>query len=930
MLGDQADQHHQSDLAVDVERGAGELQRQQRAGGGERHGEHDDEGRNEAFELRRQHQVNDDQRQREGDGERLPGFAEFARLAVERGARGFRQRFLGGPIHEGERLAQRVAGRDVGRDDGGALAVEVVELLRRDGFGNGDQVGQRRQAAALAAHVQRGQVLRGGARGGVELHHHVVLLACLLEAGDFAPAEQGFQGAPDGVDADPHLRRLVAVDVDLELRLVELEVGVGVDQPRVFAHLGHQGFHGLVQLGIARRLHHELQRRIAEALAERGRVDREGEHARHAHEHLRAEACGDRLLAAAAFLPRFQRHERQRAVDRVGAFQPRRHHDERRIHFGHALVDAFELARILVGVLQGGAFRRQHEADEEAAVLGRRQFGFERFQEAEGGRRRQHEHQRNDQRMLDHARQAAGVGVVQSVQHALAEIEPGVMAGLMVQDLARQHRRQRQRDEAGHQHRRRHRHREFGEQLAGITLGKRQRREHRDQRERHRHHRETDFLGALDRRLERRHAFLDVAVDVFQHDDGIVHHQADRQHQPEQGQHVDGEAHGVEEDEGADQRHRDGDEGDQGGAPVAQEQEDHPHDQHHGFEHGGVHGVDRFLDEDRAVEADLELHACRQGGLQARQLGLHRARDCQRVGGRLLDDAEAHRGAAVDAHDVALVFGADLGAADVGQPHQDAAAVADDDLFELRRGAQVGFGQHGKLARLAFDAAGRQLGVLAAQRGLHVLHRHPKRRHAVGIEPYPHGIAALAADDDRGDAGQGLQLVGHHAVGVVGDFQRRLAVARESQPDDGLGVGFDLGHHRVFRLAGQLAAHPRHAVAGVVGCGFGVARLDELHRDLADFLAAHRFDGADALDAGQRILQRLGDLALHHLGGGAGIDRAHRYHRRVDIGVFAHRQAVEGDQADQDDEQAHHGGQHRAADGNIGEDHGSVFAVCLN
>lgn len=55
-------------------------------GGGERHGEQDDEGGNEAFELRRQHQINHDQRQRENDRQRLPGFAEFTRLAVQRGA----------------------------------------------------------------------------------------------------------------------------------------------------------------------------------------------------------------------------------------------------------------------------------------------------------------------------------------------------------------------------------------------------------------------------------------------------------------------------------------------------------------------------------------------------------------------------------------------------------------------------------------------------------------------------------------------------------------------------------------------------------------------------------------------------------------------------------------------------------------------------
>jgi hypothetical protein len=146
-----------------------------------------------------------------------------------------------------------------------------------------------------------------------------------------------------------------------------------------------------VEFGVARRLHHELQRRIAEALSERRRVDREREHARHAHEHLRAEAGGDVHLAAAAFFPGLQHHERQRGVDRVRAFQAGGDDDEGGADFRHALIDAFELARVLVGVLQGGALRGQHEADEEAAILGRRQFRFQRLEEREGGDRDQHE-----------------------------------------------------------------------------------------------------------------------------------------------------------------------------------------------------------------------------------------------------------------------------------------------------------------------------------------------------------------------------------------------------------------------------------------------------------------------------------------------------------------------------------------------------------
>ena len=61
------------------------------------------------------------------------------------------------------------------------------------------------------------------------------------------------------------------------------------------------------------------------------------------------------------------------------------------------------------------------------------------------------------------------------------------------------------------------------------------------------------------------------AHDVLQHDDGVVHHQAGREHQRQQGQDVDREADEVDRRERADQRHRDGHRRDQRGAPVAQE-----------------------------------------------------------------------------------------------------------------------------------------------------------------------------------------------------------------------------------------------------------------------------------------------------------------------------------------------------------------------
>ena len=134
-------------------------------------------------------------------------------------------------------------------------------------------------------------------------------------------------------------------------------------------------------------------------------------------------------------------------------------------------------------------------------------------------------------------------------------------------------------------------------------------------------------------------------------------------------------------------------------------------------------------------------------------------------------------------------------------------------------------------------------------------------RQAVGgepraVEPDAHRVAALAEDPHVGDAREVLQPVLDEAVGEVGDVHRRVAVGREGEVEDRLGVGLDLGDDRLLDLVGQPAAHPGDAVAHVVGGGVGVAVEPEARGDLAPLRPADRAHVVDALDAGERTPRR--------------------------------------------------------------------------
>ena len=59
-----------------------------------------------------------------------------------------------------------------------------------------------------------------------------------------------------------------------------------------------------------------------------------------------------------------------------------------------------------------------------------------------------------------------------------------------------------------------------------ISPMNRQRNQHRDQRNRQRNDGEPDLPRAFQRGIERRVAFLQKAIDVLDHDNGVVHHEA--------------------------------------------------------------------------------------------------------------------------------------------------------------------------------------------------------------------------------------------------------------------------------------------------------------------------------------------------------------------------------------------------------------------
>ena len=166
-----------------------------------------------------------------------------------------------------------------------------------------------------------------------------------------------------------------------------------------------------------------------------------------------------------------------------------------------------------------------------------------------------------------------------------------------------------------------------------------------------------DLARAQQRRLHARHAGLDVAGDVLQHDDGVVDDEAGRDGQRHQREVVEAEAQQVHHAERAEQRHRHRDAGISVGAAVAQEHE------HHQRPPGAIAITSvrsTSCSEARmvvgAVDRDGDVDVGRERGLQLRQQRLHPVDGVDDVGAGLAVDDDEHRRLAVGEAEVVDVL----------------------------------------------------------------------------------------------------------------------------------------------------------------------------------------------------------------------------------------------------------------------------------
>ena len=142
------------------------------------------------------------------------------------------------------------------------------------------------------------------------------------------------------------------------------------------------------------------------------------------------------------------------------------------------------------------------------------------------------------------------------------------------------------------------------------------------------------------------------------------------QHQRQQRDRVGRVAQRQHDGEGADKRHRHRDDRDQGGAQVAEEDEDDDRHEDEGLDQRVDHALDRGFHEDRRVVHHVVGDILGEARLQRLDRIAHALGRGQRIGAGQLVDLDAGRGLAVVAAELVAGLGAQLDPGDVLDPDQ--------------------------------------------------------------------------------------------------------------------------------------------------------------------------------------------------------------------------------------------------------------------
>ena len=693
-----------------------------------------------------------------------------------------------------------------------------------------------------------------------------------------------------GLHRDAVMAKFLAVGDERELRQAFLVRRADVRQPigarfQLFPH-GLRGADELIHLVSAK-----LQAKFAAARADSAARPGNGRLVfADAHIALRdlgrrkgAHVVGDLPNAAAAVLPILELHADARAIHAAAAA----HHRHVILDFGHRADVRLEPPRHRFRPLDPGIRRHLHHHIHPALVRLRHVRRPDDARRNKGNEEQEERRHRHKEFLLMRKRPLQRPFVF-PVNRRLDAIDRApnfpIRDGQPVSEKARgKHRRQREGNEKGKQRRKHNRETELLEKLAREATHEGNRQEHDDVAERDRDGGHPDFRAPFHRSARRILSALQMFVDIFQDDDGIIDQNPDAQRHPHERHHVERKSGDVHCEKRRDERGGNRDDDGRRAPPAAQEEEEHEPRRHEPFGERPQRPRERRPHVFRIVADDDELII----GIIVAQLlqdFLYAVRRGDEIRIAVFINGNPYRVLAIDARIAghALILPPHLrdrrqrNARPIGGRQRHAANVLGRLILRVETNL--------RLPPIRVRRARRCQVIFIFHRVDDVPHRDAVIRQFIAIGQDCDFLIAPARELHLRDAARLRQLVFERVLRHRIHRIQRMG-AHHGDVHNRRRVHIPFLHDRIVRILRQTAPDRIHLLRRIDGRRVHIRVVRQFEHDKSAPRPGTRIDMPDIGNGRERVLHRFRDLLLDRLGIRAVVAHRHHDERRIHIRI---------------------------------------------
>ncbi len=392
-------------------------------------------------------------------------------------------------------------------------------------------------------------------------------------------------------------------------------------------------------------------------------------------------------------------------------------------------------------------------------------------------------------------------------------------------------------------------------------------------------------------------------LDGFNHYDGVVDYDADREDDAEERDVVDRKSEGLHRGEGANQRNRNGDQRDERRAPALEKDEDDENDESDRFEERLLHFMNRLAHRGRRVVLDFVIEPGWKALLEFSHLRAHRVGGRKRVRTGTLEDADRRGRLAAELAVDGVVARRQLHPSDIAHASDLAVrAGLDDDFAKLLLIGESALGADRVLKggralrdRLCANDAGGDLHILLLDRLDNILRGQSARGNLVRIKPEAHRIFSRPEDIDIADAVDPSELIANLEERVIaGEDRIERSIGRNQVHDHGdIGRLLFRRHADALHLGRQRGNGDGHTILHehLRRIEIGAELESDVQRHVAVARALRRHV-EHVLDAVDLLLDRRGNRFRDHLGIAARVVGRDLNGRRRDLRILRDRQSA--------------------------------------